>query len=1806
MSAEPSAQLIIANTTDHVIVGAQPGDLVFSTTQPGQRIIIGTNNTNAPLVVTDTSVTASNISVTGTIYASAVQTTGDVNLIDITARDAAFSNVTVEGDLTVKGQKITMNVSEVTIEDNLIVINKNQTGTPLPDMLSGIEVERGDLQNYQFVFEEATEMFKVGESNSLQAVATRKDTVPAGTVSFWDASSNLYTYADDLVVSEGKLGVKKAAPVADLHIGGSAIVETTLSASNLAASNATIAQDVTVGGALNVDGGVTTYSGAVDTDALIASANVTGTGAFAVVATDIATSTNEGERYVWGPMLVNHVDGTELTPITNPQPVPVDDKLPYVTLQPGNVISVRSFNLNLSETGGMAVSFVTRTTVDNRYDTIINLVDTTDNFYINVSIGSNNKLNVFGKISTSTAYNVVSDNLFTDDKFHAVTLIIRQNSSIPANGEFVLYVDGQLADTVQLPNQWSTMLTNTTPFGGMLTFANINVNGATDWGNQVRDSIENGGSIDYAMLAITHQSLSAEQIQLLHEATIPSPSLYAMGNATFSTDVTIQGTLYTQQVNASNLSIAQKLDVQILNAQSATLSNSVTTQLLTASNATIAQTLDVPTLNATNATLSNSVTTQQLTASNATIAQTLDVPTLNANSATLSNSVITQQLTASNATIAINATIGQQLDVPTLNANSATLSNSITTQQLTASNATIGSKLDVPTLNATSATLSNSVITQQLTASNAIIAQKLDVPTLNATSATLSNSVITQQLTASNATIAVNATVGEKLDVPTLNANTATLSNSVITQQLTASNATIAQQLDTQILNAQSATLSNSVITQQLTASNATIAQKLDVPTLNATSATLSNSVITQQLTASNATIAVNATVGSKLDVPTLNAISATLSNSVITQQLTASNATIAVNATVGSKLDVPTLNATSATLSNSVITQQLTASNATIAVNATVGSKLDVPTLNATSATLSNSVITQQLTASNATIAQKLDVPTLNANSATLSNSVTTQQLSASNATIAVELDVPTLNANNATLSNSVTTQQLSASNATVAQTLNTKVINAESATLSNSVTTQQLTASNATVKSITVNGDSMLSGNVDIAGNLTVQGDTVIMNTSTVTIEDNLILLNKNQTGTPATFQLSGFEVERGDLSNVQFVFSEEDGVFKAGFSNVLQAIATRDDVLANGAVAYWNSTDKKFTSASDILVSGNRLGVKKAVPGATIHVGGDAIVDTSFTASNITTSNLTVVQPLDATIASSKVIPGSFSNGPYTFPNNLSITGTLTQTGATAFQSTTNTFSNVTVNSNLTASNIQASNITALSLAGALPANNVTAGSFQNAAYTFPNNLSITGTTTHTGATAFQSTTNTFSNATINSNLTASNIQASNITALSLAGALPANNVTAGSFQNAAYTFPNNVTVTGTLSASLPASSITTGSFQNAAYTFPNNVTVQGTLTQTGATTFASTTNTFSNVTVNSNLTASNIQASNITALTLSGALAANNVTAGSFQNAAYTFPNNLSITGTLTQTGATAFQSTTNTFSNATVNSNLTASNIQASNIIVANGVTAATLSGALTANNVTAGVFQNAAYTFPNNLSITGTLTQTGATAFQSTTNTFSNITVNSNLTASNIQASNIRGVQSTIGFGYLANAPPTNGLLVQGNLGLGTTTPSNLLTVGGRASIGVNYVGSNAPTNGLIVESNVGIGTATPQYLLHVHGSTTEPNIFTNGDITCFSDSRCKTDLVVIADALDKVLSINGYTFNRVEDPNGRRHAGVIAQEVREILPEVIYTDSNGFLSVAYANMVPLLIQAIHELKDKYDAEIAELKAKLA
>jgi hypothetical protein len=128
-------------------------------------------------------------------------------------------------------------------------------------------------------------------------------------------------------------------------------------------------------------------------------------------------------------------------------------------------------------------------------------------------------------------------------------------------------------------------------------------------------------------------------------------------------------------------------------------------------------------------------------------------------------------------------------------------------------------------------------------------------------------------------------------------------------------------------------------------------------------------------------------------------------------------------------------------------------------------------------------------------------------------------------------------------------------------------------------------------------------------------------------------------------------------------------------------------------------------------------------------------------------------------------------------------------------------------------------------------------------------------------------------------------------------------------------------------------------------------------------------------------------------------------------------------------------------------------------------------------------------------------------------------------------------------------------------------------------------------------------------GSSTQNSL--VIADTTGQASFIN-DVVAFasSDKRLKENVKPLDDALDKINKINGVEFDWIDgkDKHGNsvhsntgHDVGVIAQEIEEVLPEVVTTRDSGYKAVKYEKIVPLLIEAIKEQQE----QINELKEKL-
>jgi len=159
-----------------------------------------------------------------------------------------------------------------------------------------------------------------------------------------------------------------------------------------------------------------------------------------------------------------------------------------------------------------------------------------------------------------------------------------------------------------------------------------------------------------------------------------------------------------------------------------------------------------------------------------------------------------------------------------------------------------------------------------------------------------------------------------------------------------------------------------------------------------------------------------------------------------------------------------------------------------------------------------------------------------------------------------------------------------------------------------------------------------------------------------------------------------------------------------------------------------------------------------------------------------------------------------------------------------------------------------------------------------------------------------------------------------------------------------------------------------------------------------------------------------------------------------------------------------------------------------------------------------------------------------------------------------------------------------------------GNFAAGTITAALTGNVTGNVSGSAATFTSTSQNSQF---NSVGVGTA---------GSGTAGQIrATNSIVAYYSDERFKTNLGNITNALDKVQSLNGFYYeaNELAQSYGyevKREVGVSAQQVQAVMPEVVCPapiDEN-YLTVDYERLVPLLIEAIKELK----AEVDSLKGK--
>ncbi|MBU0650327.1 hypothetical protein KKC59_00295, partial [bacterium] len=127
-----------------------------------------------------------------------------------------------------------------------------------------------------------------------------------------------------------------------------------------------------------------------------------------------------------------------------------------------------------------------------------------------------------------------------------------------------------------------------------------------------------------------------------------------------------------------------------------------------------------------------------------------------------------------------------------------------------------------------------------------------------------------------------------------------------------------------------------------------------------------------------------------------------------------------------------------------------------------------------------------------------------------------------------------------------------------------------------------------------VTIENIILKDGNLNIPGDLTVNGTTVTQNTETVLIEDNTLVVNNGETGAGILKGFAGLVIDRGSLDNYFFGFDEVRDAFVAGEITeetlgeiaACQVMATRQDSPIDQGIAVWNDTNKRFDTTDQFI--------------------------------------------------------------------------------------------------------------------------------------------------------------------------------------------------------------------------------------------------------------------------------------------------------------------------------------------------------------------------------------------------------------------------------------------------------------------------------------------------------------------------------------------------------------------------------------------------------------------------------------------
>ena len=194
-------------------------------------------------------------------------------------------------------------------------------------------------------------------------------------------------------------------------------------------------------------------------------------------------------------------------------------------------------------------------------------------------------------------------------------------------------------------------------------------------------------------------------------------------------------------------------------------------------------------------------------------------------------------------------------------------------------------------------------------------------------------------------------------------------------------------------------------------------------------------------------------------------------------------------------------------------------------------------------------------------------------------------------------------------------------------------------------------------TAPTVQISGNQTVTGDATITGNLTINGTTTTVHTTNLNVDDNIIDLNKGESGSGVSRTYSGFQVIRGDQPNVRVVWNETNGTFVMGPTGSEVNIASTPQLnvvftQANSAFTAANTADSKAVTAGSYANSAYAQANTATTNAATADskaVTAGSYANSAFAAAN--------------TADSKAVTAGSYANSAYAQAN------TATTNAATA---------------------------------------------------------------------------------------------------------------------------------------------------------------------------------------------------------------------------------------------------------------------------------------------------------------------------------------------------------------------------------------------------------------------------------------------------------------------------------------------------------------------------------------------------------